>query len=299
MARLSRKVWIGIGAASLVGAAVGGPGASPAEAQHGPQHTGKHGTTAPAATPGEAKGKNSDAAPAPQSGGLAAPQGGEAYLTDGGPSDTRIRIYRDIALMRGHLLVGAELIELGLWDEALPHFLHPTEELYGAMERYIKLHKVTPFDRPLKALAQAVKAKNKPAYLQAAKVVEERLAGALTAFKRFMTVQPFSSYTARTLVEMLKIAKAEYEAAIEDGKFVKPVEYQDSRGFVWHAEELLARHSAEFERVDGARLAELRRLLQDLKRAWPAAIPPASPVVDVASLGQAVDAFEKAAERFF
>src|SRR5262245_25655030 len=204
MRSTTRKVWIGIGVAGLVGSA---PGA--ADAQHG-QH--------------EAKSKAPAAADATT---LAPPRSGEAYLTDGGPRDTRIRIYRDIALMRGHLLVGGELVEQGAWDEALPHFLHPTEELYGAMERYIKLHKVTPFDRQLKALAQTVKAQNKAAYAQATKVVDERIANALTAFKRFMQGAPFTSFTARALVEVLKVAKSEYEAAIEDGRFAKPVEYQD------------------------------------------------------------------------
>ena len=107
--------------------------------------------------------------------------------TDGGPKDTRIRFYRDIELMRGHLLVGQQLIELELWDEALPHFLHPTEELYGLMEKYIKLHSIPPFQRELQALAQAVKAKRKGAYEQALKVVDQRLDGALAVARKFMT----------------------------------------------------------------------------------------------------------------
>jgi hypothetical protein len=230
---------------------------------------------------------------------MASPKAGEAYLTDGGPKDTRIRIYRDIALMRGHLLVGAELIELGLWDEALPHFLHPTEELYGLMERYIKLHGVTPFDRQLKAQGQAVKARNKAAYQQAAKVVDERLAGALTSFRRFMTVQPFTSYTMRTAVEVLKIAQSEYEASIEGTTFAKPVEYQDSRGFVLHVERVLKAQEADYRRIDSARFDRLLSLLVDLERAWPSPMPPPAPVVPVEAVAAGVKAFEMAAERFY
>ncbi len=286
MARLTRKVWFGIGLASLAGAT-----AVPASAQHS-----GHGV-APPKTEQPSKDAIAPTA-APSQGQLAAPQGGEAYLTDGGPRDTRIRIYRDIALMRGHLLVGAELIELGLWDEALPHFLHPTEELYGLMERYIKLHKVTPFDRQLKALAQAVKAKNKPAYLQAANVVEDRLANALTSFRRFMTVQPFSSYTARTLAELAKVALAEYEAAIENGRFTKPVEYQDSRGFVWHMDQLMARHGAEFAKVDAAAFARLMTAHAELKVAWPSPVPPDSPALEPTALAIKIGVFITATERF-
>src|SRR5688572_25751475 len=198
----NRRLWIGIGTATLAGAVASGAVAQ--EAKH-PGHK-EHANTSEPGSPNM----------------LAAPQAGEAYLTDGGPRDTRIRIYRDIALMRGHLRVGDELIREDRWEDALPHFLHPTEELYGVMERYIKLHHVTPFDRQLKTQGQAVKAKNKGAYVQAAQIVDERLTGALNAFKRFMVGAPYSSYTVRTLVEVLKVAQAEYEASIEGGTFTKP-----------------------------------------------------------------------------
>ena len=154
MAKLTRKVWVGIGAATIAGASL-----AAAHAQHK-----AHDQAAPAAGKGAASGTPD--------------QGGEAYLKEG-PRDTRIRFYRDIALMRGHLLVGGQLIELGLWDEALPHFLHPTEELYGVMEKYIRMHNIRPFRQQLQALAQAVKARRKGAYEQALKVVDQRLEGAL------------------------------------------------------------------------------------------------------------------------
>jgi hypothetical protein len=277
MAKWSRKVWIGIGAVSLVGV----PGANSAYAQQSEK---------PSAAPPAAD-RDSPA--------LTAPQSGEAYLTEGGPRDTRIGIYRDIALMRGHLLVGAELIEQELWDDALPHFLHPTEELYGRMERYIELHKVPPFDRQLKAQAQAVKAKNKAAYQQAAKAVDERLTNALNSFKRFMTVQPFTSYTARTMVEVVKVAQSEYEASIEDGRFTKPVEYQDSRGFVWYAASMLESQADDFKKIDAARFDDLSRLLADLKTAWPAPLPPEKPIIEAQAVAAKIDAVERAAGRFF
>jgi hypothetical protein len=201
--------------------------------------------------------------------------------------------------MRGHILVGTELVDADRWDDALPHFLHPTEELYGAMERYIKLHKITPFDKQLKALAQAVKAKNKPAFQQAAKLVDARLTNALTAFRRFMTVQPYSSYTMRTVAETLKVAKSEYEQSIEGGRFTKPVEYQDSRGFVWYAEKMIAAQEKDLAKIDAARLAEVMRGLVELRSAWPTAIPPDQPVVSVADVGARVDALVKLLERFF
>src|SRR6201999_383087 len=119
----------------------------------------------------------------------------------------------------------------------LPHFLHPTEELYGVMEKYIQLHSMRPFRRELQVLAQAVKAKRKGAYEQALKVAHQRMDAALDVAKRFM--KPLRGFTARSAAEVLKVALSEYETSIEDGRFGKPVEYQDSRGFVWEAERMI------------------------------------------------------------
>src|SRR5215470_9106068 len=141
MAKLSRKLWIGIGAVTIAGAPLG-----EAPRAQNPSHAGH---------------QPSDRQSPPAAASATAAEGGEAYLTDGGPKDTRIRFFRDIELTRGHLLVGQQLIDMDLWDEALPHFLHPTEELYGQMEKYIKLHNMQPFGRELQALAQTVKARRK------------------------------------------------------------------------------------------------------------------------------------------
>ena len=276
MAKLTRKLWVGIGAATIAGAAVTGNVA----AQHG-SHKQDAGPQPPA--PYGPATKN----PA---------EGGEAYLTDGGPKDTRIRFYRDIELMRGHLLVGRQLIELELWDEALPHFLHPTEELYALMEKYIKLHRIQPFNRELQALAQAVKAKRKGAYEQALKVVDRRLDAALAVAKKFMT--PVRNFTVRTAIEVLRVAQSEYETSMEGGKFVKPVEYQDSRGFVCQAERMFEGASAELARIDKGSLDQIRAIFAKLKTAWPAPMPPDKPVLDVGQITALVSDIEQHISRY-
>jgi len=198
--------------------------------------------------------------------------------------------------MRGHLLVGRQLIELGLWDEAMPHFLHPTEELYGTLEKYIKLHNITPFQRELLALAQAVKAKRKGAYEQAAKVVERRLEAALAVARRFMN--PLLGFTARSAAEVLKIALSEYEAAIEEGRFAKPVEYQDGRGFVWEAERMLEAAAADLGKADARGLARIRADLAQLKTAWPAPMPPEKPLMEPGRMSALISTIELHASRY-
>jgi hypothetical protein len=277
MAKLTRKIWVGIGAATLAGTPLIGHAVA--------QDTG-HKAHKDGQPPAAAKGP-ATTNPA---------EGGEAYLTDGGPRDTRVRFYRDIALIRGHILVGGQLIELGLWDEALPHFLHPTEELYGGMEKYIQLHGMRPFRRELQALAQAVKAKRKGAYDQALKAVDQRLTAALDVAKRFM--RPALGFTARSAAEVMKVALSEYEGAIEDGSFAKPVEYQDSRGFVWEAERMIEEVAADLAKVDAEALARMRAAVAKLKAAWPAPMPPKVPLLQPGEMSALISDFELHASRF-
>lgn len=268
MARVTRKIWIGIGAATIAGAGI----QAPLHAQHAPHKSdeaGKAGTPKAVATPAD---------------------GGEAYLTDGGPRDTRVRFYRDVELVRGHLLVGDELVKLGLWDEALPHFLHPTEELYAGLEKYIKGHNIPPFQRELLALAQAVKAKREGAYAQALKVLDPKLEDALTAVRKFMN--PQARYVIRTAAELLKVAQGEYAASIEDGRFVKPVEYQDGRGFMLRAEHLIEQTAPELGKVDAAAFQRVREKFALIKKAWPAPVPPQLPVVEPGVLSALVSDVE-------
>jgi len=274
MAKLTRKLWVGIGAATLAGTPIAG-GAMAQDAHKG--HKAAPAPAAPAAATNPA-------------------EGGEAYLTDGGPRDTRIRFYRDIALMRGHLLVGGQLIGLGLWDEALPHFLHPTEELYGVMEKYIKLHNMRPFRTELQALAQTVKAKRKGAYEQALKVVDQRLAAALAIAQKFMN--PLPGFTVRSAAETLKVALSEYETSIEAGRFAKPVEYQDSRGFVWEAERMIESAAPELTKADADAFARIRTSLAKLKAAWPAPMPPDAPLMAPGVMSAIISDIELHASRF-
>jgi hypothetical protein len=275
MAKLTRKLWVGIGAATIAGASFVSSAAAQSTHKGHEQSPPPAGKDAATSNPG---------------------QGGEAYLTDGGPRDPRIRFYRDIALIRGHILVGGQLIGLGLWDEALPHFLHPTEELYGGMEKYIQLHSMRPFRRELQALAQAVKAKRKGAYEQALKAVDQRLGGALDVAKRFMN--PQRGFTTRSVAEVLKVALSEYEGAIEGGRFTKPVEYQDSRGFVWEAERMIEAAAPELGRIDAESLARIRVALAKLKAAWPAPMPPDAPLMEPGMMSALISDIELHASRF-
>ncbi len=203
-----------------------------------------------------------------------------------------LRFYRDIQLVRGHLLVGDELIKAGRWADALPHFLHPVEELYDKLAPVLKDMKLKPFLAQLKSLAQTVKAKNQGAYEAALTAVEGRLDPVDASMKA--AKKDWMPFAVETALETFRSSYGEYSESIEGGKFAKAVEYQDSRGFVWQAERLIASVAGELDAKHPEAAQKLRAELAVLKTAWPAVLPPAAPVLDASQVAGAISKIELA-----
>ena len=203
-----------------------------------------------------------------------------------------VRFYRDIQLVRGHILVGNELVSAGLWADALPHFLHPVEELYDGLATPLKVRNSKPFLQQLKALAQTVKAKNKSAYDAALLALNAKLdlidAGLKTEKADWM---PFAVDTA---LETMRSAIGEYTESIEGGHFAKAVEYQDSRGFVLQADLLLASVTPALTAKDPGIAAKMRAGMDTLKRAWPSPVPPAAVIDDASKVAANISKLELA-----
>jgi hypothetical protein len=199
-----------------------------------------------------------------------------------------------IALLRGHLLVGDELVKQQQWNAALPHFLHPTEEIYGDIEDELAGYKVPPFDAALKALSDVVKAKKGGNdYAKALKSVNDALAAADAGMKARQADWP--GFLVEAAVEALKAATGEYQQAIVGGRIAKPVEYQDARGFVWQAERMIESVAEELQKKNAPALSEMRAGLAELKKAFPSPVPPRAPVKGHAAVLGEVSRIELAA----
>jgi hypothetical protein len=286
-----RKVWVGLGTAILV-------------TPHAPAIA-----KAPPPIPAHAV-----ASAAPDSGRIVVAQGAHAKghavttKTTGGEGDEggggakdaglepALRFYRDIQLIRGHLLVGDELVKDGRWKEALPHFLHPSEEIYGKINADLKTYGVPPFATALKALAQTVKAKNKDAYAGALAAVEERLVAADRGLRTKEENWPY--FAIETALETLRTAADEYEEAVKGGKIANVVEYQDSRGFVWQAERLFTGVADDLAKKDADAVGAVRAAFADLKGAWPGAMPPPKPAKDLSQVLSDISKIELQLGRF-
>lgn len=198
-----------------------------------------------------------------------------------------------IALIRGHLLIGDELVKEGQWKAAHPHFLHPVEELYGGIRARLKDYNMPPFETALKVLANTVKSRKRDDYAKALAVVGDALAAADRGMKA--KESDWNAFVTETALEALKSATGEYEEAIVKGRIAKPVEYQDARGFIWQAETMLESVAPALEKKDAAALGQVRAGLAELKKAFPTAMPPKTPIKDYPGVLSDVSRIELAA----
>ena len=227
-----------------------------------------------------------------QHAGHVAGEGGESQGLANLPPD--LAFAARVTLLRGHLLVGDELVRQQQWNAALPHFLHPTEEIYGDIKDQLAEYRVPPFDGSLKALSDVVKAKKGGAeYTQALKAVHDALGAADAGMKAKQSDWP--GFVVEAAVEALKAATGEYQQAVVGGKIAKPVEYQDARGFILQADRMIESVAPDLQRKDSAALDQVRAGLAGLKKAFPSPMPPRTPVKDYGGVLADVSRIELAA----
>lgn len=258
MRRVIRKIWLGVGSATLASAPV----------THAAGVVPPYPRTEQAAAPHVVL-VGKDHPP-----GTAGAQGGETYLRDGGPSDTRVRVLRDLLLIEGHFRIVDELVAAGRFDEAVKRMGEMTLEAREKVEPYMKGQGVKPFT-PLVAETQTALSKsNLQAFKAGRKKLDERIVQARAAFKKFQT--PHYRFALRGIVETLKAAASSYDASVQGGLIVSASEYQDGRGYVLAAELALSRIETGLTAIDAGALREIKTALIELKRAWPSLAPPTS-----------------------
>jgi len=278
-----RKIWAGLSTAVLVAAPVASQAAATAHRSH-------MGIEAKADQDllKLAQAHQGHMAPTAAAGGESG--GGEGEGGTPTQLEPSVHLYRGIEMIRGHLIVGNELVEAGRWAEALPHFLHPEEEIYGSIRDELKTFNIAPFQVALKSLSQTVKAKNKEAYARARAALDERLAAAETAVRAKETDGLY--FTLETAVEVLQQASDEYGEAIVKGRLANVVEYQDARGFVLEVDRIVNAVMQDATAKNANAAKAIKAGLEDLKAIFPTVIPPKQPVKDVSDFLSTVSKIE-------
>jgi hypothetical protein len=207
-------------------------------------------------------------------------EGGEqgAAQAEGPPAEPDRALTGNLLMMKGHMRVGDELVRAGKWSEALPHFLHPIEELYGEVREPLAERDLAPFGDALDQLSRTVRrGSDLAAYQKQRDAVLARIDEALASVPAEKRREP--DFLGGVVVDVLGTAADEYGAAFEGDRVVNVVEYQDSLGFVQETTDLLAAHAAAFTGDNAARLKAIQKQLAELRKAWPSVSPPDKPVM--------------------
>jgi hypothetical protein len=219
--------------------------------------------------------------------------GGEAASKIPAALPPDVAFGRFIALIRGHLLTGEELVKQRDWSDAHAHFMFPLEEIYGVIREDLRSYKTPPFDAALKALARTVQRRSVKQYAKARAKVEDALAAADVNLKGRQPNWPRFELT--VAIEMVKAAAEEYEDAITNGRIAHPVGYRTARGFILQADRMIDSVAGELAAKNAEALRDLREGLSQLKQAFATVDAPKRPPIDDAALLGIIARIEQAA----
>lgn len=198
-----------------------------------------------------------------------------------------------LGLMKGHLLVAKELLDLQKLDQAEPHIGHPVEEIYADVEDQLKERGVPEFKTPLTKLQDLVKAgKKTPKIATEFTTSMAAIDGAIAKLPAADLQDP--KFILPVINGLLDTANSEYGAAIADGKVKEIVEYQDSRGFVTYASTLYGQISAAITKSYSKNHQAISPAFDKLKPIWPTAIAPDKAIASPDEVTKIIKAIEDA-----
>ncbi|AFY94012.1 ComEA family DNA-binding protein [Chamaesiphon minutus] len=202
-----------------------------------------------------------------------------------------------LGLMKGHLFVAKELLDLNKPKEAEPHIGHPVEEIYTDVADRLNERKVKEFKTALITLEDLVKAgaKDNTKVTTNFKESMQSIDGAIAALPEVQRKSP--AFVLQVINGLLDTANSEYGASIADDKIKAAIEYQDSRGFIAYTNILYKGISATMAKEHPDVHKTISENLKQLTTVWPAAIPPATPVKTPAEVGKLVTAIEQSTQK--
>ncbi len=202
-----------------------------------------------------------------------------------------------LGLMKGHLLVAKELLDLQKPAQAEPHIGHPVEEIYADVEDQLNERSIKEFKTTLIALQDTVKAGAKDANKVGTefKTAMQAVDGAIAALPN--TQRSSSDFVLQVVTGLLDTASSEYGAAVADGKIAQAIEYQDSRGFVTYASELYKAIGPQMSKNKAAADTTIQTTMADLIKVWPSVLPPSAPVKTPVEVSKLIKTIEQTVQK--
>lgn len=198
-----------------------------------------------------------------------------------------------LGLMKGHLLVAKELLDLQKPEQAEPHIGHPVEEIYVDVEDQLKERNVKEFKTTLIAFQDLVKSNSKDANKVGANFKESMQAvdAAIQGLPETQRQSP--KFVLQVINGLLDAANAEYGAAIANGKVAAAIEYQDSRGFINYADSLYKNIADKMTKEQPEAHKAIASSMTKLKTAWPTATAPSAAVLTPEQVSESIKTIEQ------
>ncbi|SDF79517.1 hypothetical protein SAMN05216241_102379 [Limimonas halophila] len=269
MANNRVKLWVGLGAAAF--AAGAGPQAAAAD-------------TGSPATAGEM--------PAAIQLASAGGEGGEGGEGGTALPDDQKNLYR-ILFFESHLRVSKQLVDAGAIDQAKTHAGHVVEHLDGHIGHELDEYGFDTDD--LKdAAEELVERMEDGAGTEAIHAGWGRAIHALSELKLGIPAikQQDPDYVMSVATALLRKANAEYAAAVQDRQLVNRAEYQDARGFVWTARDLIGTAAGELRGRDADAFDGLLEKFATLMAAFPSPTGPDSTPTEPGEVSATVSQIE-------
>lgn len=223
-------------------------------------------------------------------------QGGEPYLQDGGPSDSRVRVTRDLILLEGQINVFTQRFAAGDFSGAVKHLDDVTLDLRERIEPYMQGQGMQNFSTTIIGIVRALQQRDLRMVTAGQKVLAARVGEADRLFRKFML--PFHHFALRAAIEASKVALKSYASAIDDTGVLLLDEYQEGWGVLTVVDQRLERLRADLVRLDAESAKRMFGALADLKSAWPTPQPPRAPVMPAETVAGHVETLEIAAQPF-
>ncbi len=184
----------------------------------------------------------------------------------------------NIRLMKGHLIAGLDLYMRDENKMAQTHLDHPAMEILSSLAPSLEENGLyRPVDLSLTRLSElAASGAPKPQVKQAYDQTMAVLTNAENAIPASERKSP--EFLTEVISTLISTAAAEYEIALQGNTFTDIAEYQDGRGFVATARELLYNSAEEMVKMNPEAYTQLSTMVGQISAAWPTIMPPSQPV---------------------
>lgn len=209
-----------------------------------------------------------------------------------GEANSDVAFMTNLLMMKGHLLMGRELADLGRWDDALVHFRHPIEQNYQDIEDDLAKRNVEPFKNELQELIAQVGAK------EAGEAFEKDYAEVIAMINQTIAsidaeIRTSPDFVLEVASGLLKQAADEYEEAVEADNVVDIHEYQDGLGFIRVTHDLVQDISEKLKARDVALYERMMDQFTRLDAVWPSLVPPALAIASESEVHDAISQIER------